>query len=89
MRQGRRAAALFRAFNLRCGIGPELERPSFRYASTPVDGPAKGQSILPHWDGMLDTWYEAVGYDRKTGRPRPETLQALGLGHLIPDLWGR
>jgi aldehyde:ferredoxin oxidoreductase len=89
MRLGRRSAALFRAFNLRCGIGPELERPSRRYASTPVDGPAKGQSILPHWDGMLETWHEAVGYDRKTGRPRPETLQALGLGHLIPDLWGR
>jgi aldehyde:ferredoxin oxidoreductase len=38
---------------------------------------------------MLDVWYEAVGYDRKTGRPRPETLRALGLDHLIPALWGK
>ena len=41
-RMGRRTAALFRAFDLRCGLGPELERPSQRYGSTPVDGPAKG-----------------------------------------------
>jgi hypothetical protein len=29
-----------------------------------------------------------VGYDRKTGRPKPETLRALGLDDLIPALWG-
>ncbi|HXZ43986.1 MAG TPA: aldehyde ferredoxin oxidoreductase C-terminal domain-containing protein, partial [archaeon] len=86
---GRRTAALFRAFDLRCGLGPELERPSPRYASTPVDGPAKGQSVLLHWERMLDVWYEAVGYDRKTGRPRPDTLHALGLESLIPVLWGK
>ena len=88
MRLGRRTAALFRAFDLRCGLGPELERPSPRYGSTPVDGPAKGQSVEPHWERMLDVWYEMVGYDRKTGRPKPETLRALGLDVLIPALWG-
>jgi aldehyde:ferredoxin oxidoreductase len=88
MRQGRRTAALFRAFDLRCGLGPDLEWPSARYASTPVDGPAKGQSILPHWQHMLDVWYATVGYDRQTGRPTPETLRALGLDFLIPALWG-
>jgi aldehyde:ferredoxin oxidoreductase len=85
---GRRTAALFRAFDLRCGLGPELERPSPRYGSTPVDGPAKGQSVEPHWERMLDVWYEMVGYDRKTGRPTPETLNTLGLEELIPVLWG-
>ncbi len=85
---GRRTAALFRAFDLRCGLGPELERPSPRYGSVPVDGPAKGQSVEPHWERMLDVWYEMVGYDRKTGRPTPETLKALGLEELIRVLWG-
>jgi aldehyde:ferredoxin oxidoreductase len=89
IRQGRRTAALLRAFNLRCGLGPELEWPSTRYASIPVDGPAKGQSAKAHWDRMLEVWYETVGYDRKTGRPLPETLQALGLESLIPALWGK
>ena len=36
---GRRTAALMRAFNVRCGITPDLERPSKRYGSVPVDGP--------------------------------------------------
>ncbi|MBI4737898.1 MAG: hypothetical protein HY766_17870, partial [candidate division NC10 bacterium] len=88
MHFGRRTAALLRAFDLRCGLGPELERPSPRYGSIPVDGPAKGQDVQRHWEQMLDVWYETVGYDRKTGRPNPETLRALGLDELIPALWG-
>ncbi len=78
-----------RAFNIRCGIGPDLERPSKRYGSTPVDGPLSGQSIMDHWDSMLDTWYETVGYDRKTGRPLPDTLSRLGLEDVIEPLWGK
>ncbi len=89
MRFGRRTAALLRAFNLRCGIGPELEKPSPRYGSVPTNGPAAGTAIEPHWEHILDVWYETVGYDRKTGRPLPEVLRQLELEHLIPDLWGK
>jgi aldehyde:ferredoxin oxidoreductase len=88
LRQGRRTAALFRAFDLRCGIGPDLEWASARYGSVPVDGPAQGRAVQPHWERMVNVWYETVGYDRKTGRPRPDTLRALGLEFLIPSLWG-
>jgi aldehyde:ferredoxin oxidoreductase len=88
VRQGRRTAALFRAFDLRCGIGPDLEWPSARYGSIPVDGPAKGRAVQPNWERMVDVWYETVGYDRKTGRPQPDTLRTLGLEFLIPPLWG-
>jgi aldehyde:ferredoxin oxidoreductase len=87
MRQGRRTGALFRAFNLRCGIGPDLERPSARYGSVPADGPAQGQDVTPHWDRMLDIWYATVGYDRETGRPLPQTLHSLGLSRLVPAVW--
>ena len=88
LRFGRRTAAIFRAFNLRCGISPELERPSRRYGSVPVDGPAKGQDIGKQWERMLDLWYEGMGYDRSTGRPNPETLRDLGLDWMIPAVWG-
>ncbi len=37
---------------------------------------------------MLAVWYETVGYDRRTGKPLPETLQRLGLDWLGRDLWG-
>ncbi len=89
VRFGRRTAAILRAFNLRCGIGPETERPSARYGSAPLDGPAKGQAIMDQWEKMLDSWYAGVGYDRKTGRPTPETLRKLGLDWLRKDLWGK
>jgi aldehyde:ferredoxin oxidoreductase len=88
MRFGRRTVTLLRAFNLRCGLTPELERPSTRYGSVPVDGPAQGQNPMAHWERMVSVWYETVGYDRQTGKPLPATLQELGLDYLIPDLWG-
>ncbi|HEV8617712.1 MAG TPA: aldehyde ferredoxin oxidoreductase C-terminal domain-containing protein [Methylomirabilota bacterium] len=89
MRQGRRTAAINRAVALRCGLTPDLEKPSPRYGSTPHNGPAKGQSVSAQWEKMVDTWYGLVGYDRKTGKPRPETLKALGLDWLAKELWGR
>lgn len=89
MRFGRRTAAINRAVALRCGHTGALEYPSSRYGSTPVDGPAKGQAIREQWEKMLDVWYAEVGYDRATGKPRPETLRALGLDWLAADLWGR
>jgi aldehyde:ferredoxin oxidoreductase len=87
MRFGRRTAAILRAFNLRCGIGPETEYPSERYGSQPVDGPARDHHVMKQWDHMLDVWYETVGYDRKTGKPKPDTLNKLGLDWLAKDLW--
>lgn len=78
MRVGRRAVNLARLFNLRHGIGAELDRPSIRYGSTPTDGVAAGVGVMPHWDNMLQDYYRLMGWDDK-GRPLPETLKTLGL----------
>ena len=74
------------AFNIRCGIGPELEKPSKRYGSVPVDGPAAGIAIEPHWDHMLDVW-QTVRYDRKP-TAKADLLRELGLEHVIPSCGG-
>jgi aldehyde:ferredoxin oxidoreductase len=84
---GRRISNLLRVYNLRCGLGPELERPSRRYGSVPVDGPMAGRNIMEHWDEMRRRYYDLMGWDFATGRPFPETLRALGLAELIPDVW--
>ena len=84
---GRRVTNLLRVFNLRCGIGPELERPSKRYGSIPVDGPMAGKNIMEHWDDMRRRYYELMGWDFETGRPLPDTLRRLGLSDLIQDAW--
>ena len=88
MRFGRRTAAINRATALRCGLTPDLEQPSYRYGSTPHDGPAAGQAVGAQWEKMVDTWYREVGYDRKTGKPLPQTLKDLGLDWLSKELWG-
>jgi aldehyde:ferredoxin oxidoreductase len=87
MDMGRRTVNLLRAFNLRHGIGPELDRPSPRYGSTPVDGVVAGVGILPYWDQMVGDYYEQMGWDRETSKPLPETLRSLGLEHVVTDLW--
>jgi aldehyde:ferredoxin oxidoreductase len=89
IRFGRRTAAINRAVSLRCGHTGALEYPSQRYGSTPVDGPAKGQAIRDQWEKMLDTWYAEVGYDRKTGKPLPQTLKDLDLDWLGKELWAK
>ena len=82
---GRRAANRLRVFNIRHGISPELDQPSPRYGSAPIDGPAKGKTIMPEWKKMLSVYYKTMGWDAK-GYPLPETLQSLGLGDLVSHM---
>ncbi len=82
MMVGKRAVNLARVFNLRCGIGAELDAPSVRYGSTPSDGVADGRGIMPHWDKMLRNYYQLMGWD-ESGQPFPETLRSLGLEDII------
>jgi len=82
MMVGRRAINQARVYNLRCGISGEFDEPSLRYGSTPQDGPAVGQGIMPHWDKMLRNYYALMGWDEK-GKPLPQTLKSLGLENII------
>jgi len=86
LKAGRRALNLMRVYNVRAGHTPSLEKPSPKYCSTPVDGPNKGKSIVPHLEDMLNNYYSLMGWDRRTGLPLPETLAELGLEYLIKDL---
>jgi aldehyde:ferredoxin oxidoreductase len=87
MKIGRRGVNLARAYNLRHGIGPDLDRPSERYGSVLPDGPHAGKSILPHWEMMVRNYYRLMGWDEETSKPLPATLKDLGLDFVIPQLW--
>ncbi|MDP2952011.1 MAG: aldehyde ferredoxin oxidoreductase C-terminal domain-containing protein, partial [Chloroflexota bacterium] len=82
---GLRVVNILRAFNIRHGISPELDRPSFRYGSVPLDGPAAGTGVMPVWDKMLANYYSLMGWDTK-GVPTRKTLKALGIEGLADDL---
>jgi aldehyde:ferredoxin oxidoreductase len=83
---GLRIVNRMRVFNLAHGMKPEDERPSTRYGSTPVSGPAQGKNIMEKWDMMVKNYYELMGWDSETGKPLPETLKKLGLESVIKDL---
>jgi aldehyde:ferredoxin oxidoreductase len=79
MRIGRRIVNLLRVFNIEHGLVPSMERPSERYGSVPVDGPAAGKNIMANWDEMQKRYYRLMGWDANTGGPLPETLRELGI----------
>jgi aldehyde:ferredoxin oxidoreductase len=87
MKAGRRVVTLLRVFNMRHGHTAEMDAPSPRYGSTPVDGPVQGKSIMLYWDGLRSKYYKAMGWDKETGKPLPDTLKHFGLEHVIPELW--
>jgi aldehyde:ferredoxin oxidoreductase len=76
---GKRIVNVLRLFNLRNGLTLEMEAPSPRYGSAPVDGPAEGCRILDHWSTIREIYYKNMGWDPQTGVPLPGTLEALGL----------
>jgi aldehyde:ferredoxin oxidoreductase len=78
---------LLRAFNIRHGLTSDLEDVSPRYSSAQKDGPIKAKSIRPYWNDMLSRYYQIMGWDKKSGKPLPETLKALGLEEIVDDLW--
>ncbi len=82
---GERILNMMRAFNLRHGLTREHNTLSPRELEPPPEGVAKGITIAPVFDQMIDTYYEAMGWD-KDGRPLPETLKRLGLDSVARDL---
>ncbi len=83
---GRRIINQLRVFNFRHGLTKENERPSKKYGSVPIDGPAAGKDIMEKWGLMLETYYTEMGWDPLTGKPLPETLRELDLEDLVADL---
>lgn len=84
MTTGRRIVNLMRVYNFRCGITGELDAPSERYGSTPIDGPAQGKGSRENWPKIKQRYYELMGWDTN-GYPLPSTLEVLGLGKLASE----
>src|SRR5512139_1643767 len=81
-----RVTALEKAFNIReAGIGRKDDYLPHRFLHEPMpDGPAKGRVFEA--DPMLDEYYEAKGYEKKSGWPYRETMERLGLKKVVKEL---
>lgn len=82
---GERILAMMRSYNIKNGLTRADNCLSPRILQAPVDGPAKGISIGPKFDGMLDIFYEGLGWG-KDGKPLPQTLKRLDLKSVARDL---
>jgi len=82
---GKRAVNRLRVFAVRHGLKKEIEVPSVRYGSSPVDGPNAGKYVMPYWDDLRNNYYNEMGWD-ENGRPLKETLDKFGLGHIYQDM---
>lgn len=84
-----RVTTLEKAYNIREGkTGRTDDFPPYRFLKEPMsDGPAKGSVFEA--DVMLDEYYEAIGFDKRTGWPYLETLENLGLEEVIKEFGER
>ena len=86
---GERIMHAERAFNWRHGLTPEDDYDvSPRLLEAPKDGRAAGKPIKPYLPGMIDKYYELMGWDKKTGKPWIATLKQFGLDDIARDIWG-
>ncbi len=82
MEIGRRTINVLRVFNHCHGLDSTKEVPSFRYGSTPKNGPAEGKSIMPYFEFMKSLYFELNGWDPDTGVPLPHTLEGTWPGRV-------
>jgi aldehyde:ferredoxin oxidoreductase len=76
---------LKRCFNVREGFGREQDTLPARLFKPLLQGPSE-DSKVEKLDEMTDGYYEALGWDKETGRPSADRLAQLGLEDVAQQL---
>ncbi len=84
LKAGRRILTLKQAFNAREGLKPEDFKLPKRFMAPLSVGPSAGVEI--DFDTLKKGYFEAMGWDIKSGKPNRQTLVELGLDKLTGDL---
>ena len=87
MRAGERAWNLKRVINNRLGLTRQNDKLPKAFSLPYVDHPVGADGYIPDIEHMLEAYYQARGWDTKTGYPSKEKLVSLGLEWLVEDLW--
>jgi aldehyde:ferredoxin oxidoreductase len=84
MKVGERRVNMMRRLNARRGFIRRDDRLPEKLSEPLPDGPAKGKRVDPDaFAGMLDRYYELMGWDPATGNPTRGKLLELGLGWTV------
>lgn len=86
---GERIYTLERIFNMRMGLTAEDDFTNFspRLIEAPKSGKAKGKSIGHYLKGMIEDYYEELGWDRHSGKPLKSTIRRLALKKYEKYIW--
>jgi aldehyde:ferredoxin oxidoreductase len=76
---------LKRSFNIREGGSRKDDKLPKRLLEPVEGGPSAGKTV-DNIEGMLDEAYDAFGWDKKTGKPKAEKLEELGLKEVVKQL---
>ena len=85
MKTAERVWNLKRCFNVREGLTRKDEKLPKRLLEPIETGPTKDESIKD-FDGLLNEYYEASGWNKKTGVPTRKKLEELGLKDVADEL---
>ncbi len=88
MKISERVLNLEKCFNVREGFTRKDDTLPKRMRERIATGPTKGQAVTD-LDGMLDEFYEACGWNKKTSIPTREKLEELGLDDAADELLGK
>jgi aldehyde:ferredoxin oxidoreductase len=84
LKAGRRILTLRQAFNARENLSPvEFKLPE-RVTVPQSVGPAAGAKV--NFNALKKGYFEAMGWDIKSGKPYRQTLIEMGLDQLASDL---
>ncbi len=92
MKVGERVLTLSRAFNVREGLTPEDDTMPKRMFTPFEQGPLKGRAVpMEQMEHAKSDFYAMMGWDSKTGVPRAQKLDELGIGWVKEELarWGK
>jgi len=87
MRVGERGWNLKRVINHRLGLTNKNDKLPKALLKPFEDRPAGVDGYIPDFENMLAAYYQARGWDLKTGKPTKEKLISLGLEWLVEDIW--
>jgi aldehyde:ferredoxin oxidoreductase len=86
IKTGVRVDAMRQAFNIREGLKTPWKFPDRMMGIPPKEvGPRKGITLKAN--ELFDEYYQAIGWDTRTGKPSKKALQELGLNDVAKALW--
>ena len=70
-----------------CTADDDFKNFSLRLLEAPKAGKAAGKTIAPYLKGMIQDYYECLGWDRRSGKPLQAALKRLGLEEYAHHVW--